>query len=90
MLWTKVKSEAARGDGGRGFAGLPRVVSDELKEASEQGGAAIWAERGGGRPAWWEQSGWETQGLDPRRDSEGAACLLGVCGHWCRGGETEQ
>lgn len=47
MLWTKVKSEAARGDGGRGFAGLPRVVSDELKEASEQGGAAIWAERGG-------------------------------------------
>ena len=49
MLWTKVKSEAARGDGGRGFAGLPRVVSDELKEASEQGGAAIWAERGGGQ-----------------------------------------
>lgn len=43
------RSETGQGDGGWGFAGLPRVVSDELKEASEQGGAAIRAEPGGGQ-----------------------------------------
>ena len=43
------RSEMGRGDGGRGFAGLPRVVSDELKEASEQGGAAMQADPGGGQ-----------------------------------------
>lgn len=49
------------------------MVSDELKEASEQGGGGGHLGGAGGRPAWREQSGWETLGLEPRRDSEGAA-----------------
>lgn len=89
MLWTKVKSEAARGDGGWGFAGLPRVVSDELKEASEQGGAAIRAEREAASVVGAEWMG--DTGLGAEKGFGGSCvftgCLWSLVPRW---GETEQ